>query len=282
MKYVRSFLLITLGVSIVLSGCDTISHMKTNEDPIKNDEIIEDESSFLTSEIFPDGSDKTEKVVSSWDEYFASDEPLIAAISEKNIFLYGKNSHGQVSDEVILHWDNENYHFNWTYLTPRGIFPKMLLTDFEADGKEELAIVLYNNSGTGVAIEELHIVEKMDGKIKDHVFTSDDYLSQLRRAVRFKSFFKENELMGEFSIGDETYSVSLKDYQESEYGKVSETLYMGAIVFFSFQDHQLKAKFGVGLTFEKFFPSIDIGDLHADVEFAHGKFNLKNVRFEDY
>jgi hypothetical protein len=33
------------------------------------------------------------------------------------------------------------------------------LSDFDADGKDELSIILYRGSGTGISIEELHVVE---------------------------------------------------------------------------------------------------------------------------
>lgn len=233
---------------------------------------------------------KTDKVIKSWEDYEASEMPLLAAIPNKDIYLYDTKN-----DQVVLAVGNDKYYYNWLCLTPRFILPKMLVSDFDADGKDELSVVLYSGSGTGVSIEDLHIIEISEGKtlsgnqtgnanpesFKDHIFGQDDYVSQLQKAVSFKTSFKAGELMGEIAIDNKKYIVSLKDFQSEEYGEISEDIIWGNIVSFNSENNKLVAKLGVGIACENFASPDYIGTLYAQVNYKAGKFELTNFRFDE-
>jgi hypothetical protein len=135
-------------------------------------------------------------------------ETLLSSVPDKGIYLHSKEPEG-----VVLTVGASRQEYDWMYMTPRGIEPILLVYDYDSDGKEELSIDLYIGSGTGYAVEELHIVEmygdpapsatgeqsavSQAGLLKDHRFSPDEYLLQLREAVSFKVTAKDGALFGE-------------------------------------------------------------------------------------
>lgn len=281
----RSLWFVCFVALVILTACGSQNTEGDSLDSSNNDvEIVE--TSLTDSELDSDSDSgsaddvlKFEKVVSSWEEFFATDQPLISAIPEKNIYLYGL-VHDEYPDGVVLYWDEDVYDFDWLYITPRFILPRMQLSDFNADGVEELAIILYVNSGTEISIEELHILKKENGQVDDYVFDYDDSISQLENAVDFKAINKDEELLGEITIGNSVYTVNIEKYLPNEYGRVADEIIIGNIVHFSIEDHQLKAEFGVRIFVENLMPPITIGKLYADVEYRLGEFKLENIWFE--
>ncbi len=233
---------------------------------------------------------ENKKVITTPEEYEASSLPILAAIPDKDIFLYDTKN-----EQVILSIRKNKSYYDWQCLTPRFILPQMQLGDFDNDGKDELSVILYTGSGTGVSIQDLHIIEISDGKIlsgnqsdnknsqsyKDHMFSPDDYVSQLKDKISFKTYLDAGQLMGKINDSTKSYTVSLKEFQTDEYGKIRSELYFASIVSFSCEESKLKAEFGVGIICEKLPQACYIGKLSADVEYREGKFGLKNFGFRE-
>lgn len=251
---------------------------------------------------------KNDKVIKDYEDYDAARMPLLSALPDKGIYLYGIKEF----DGVMLFAGEDRQYFDWQYLTPRFILPQMQTGDFDADGKDELAVILYIGSGTGVSIEDLHIVELsgeqnhaeiqpavkdepvlndqpvLEGrpdapkpdKFIDHSFNTDDYVAQLRETVSFKTVAREDELTGLITIGKKIADISLKDYQAKEYGKIDDILALGSIVHFSMKNGKLTAEFGAGITSNTFVSPQYIGTLKADVKYKDEKFILKNLHFQ--
>lgn len=129
--------------------------------------------------------DAPEKVISSYEEYENTKYPLIAADPENNIRLYGVKPQG-----VVLCKDGIEQSFDWSYITPRGILPEIETADFDGDGIYEIGVNLYRGSGTGMSIEQLHIVKpEKDNAGKDcfanYQFMEDDYAAQLTEILQY-------------------------------------------------------------------------------------------------
>jgi len=96
--------------------------------------------------------------------------PVFADLREHDIYLSFAPPFGAVlsakGKEFLFPWSNGE-------LTPRVIVPRLFLSDFDVDGADELAVILYVGSGTGVAIQELHIVELES--MRDSVVTGESF-----------------------------------------------------------------------------------------------------------
>ncbi|QNU67899.1 hypothetical protein EHE19_005470 [Ruminiclostridium herbifermentans] len=245
---------------------------------------------ILESDIEKEFNDKNKKVITTPEEYEASKLPLLAAIPEKEIYLYDTKD-----GQVILSIGGNKSYYDWICLTPRFILPQMQLGDFDKDGLDELSVILYTDSGTGVSIQELHIIELSNVNIslenqsenkktedyKDHMFSADDYISQLKDKISFKTYLDSGQLMGKISIDTKSYTVSLKEFQTDEYGKISSELYFASIVSFTCENNKLKSEFGVGIICENVPQACYIGKISADVEYNEGKFELMNFSFTE-
>ncbi|MGE5678841.1 MAG: hypothetical protein ACM3ZR_12365, partial [Pseudomonadota bacterium] len=95
-----------------------------------------------------------DRVVNYWEEFEASRIPLIAALPEKDIYLYAVKPKG-----VILYVKGTGHYYDWEYLTPRFILPAIYTGDYDSDGEEEVVVVTYTGSGTGYSVQDLHVVE---------------------------------------------------------------------------------------------------------------------------
>ncbi len=230
------------------------------------------------------------KVISSWEEFEAQRFPLIAAIPDKNVYLYAIRNHG-----VILYYNNIGHFYDWNYLTPRFILPLMELADFDSDGKEELAIILYVGSGTGVSIQELHIVEVSEDEIisrdpkdknyfvpnkeyfKDYIFAN--YAEQLKNQVKLHTTKKGSSLCAEVTVGKKVKSFKLENSEDDIDNK---NISLEDIVRFEFEKGKIKAQFALGALRKSYFGPDFIGEINAEVKYDKGGFLLQNLSFQEY
>lgn len=237
---------------------------------------------------------RKEKVVESWEDFEASRLPLIAAIPERDIYLYGVKPRG-----VVLYVKGTGHYFCWEYLTPRFVLPRMYEDDFDSDGDEELAVILYTGSGTGYAVEELHMVEIDEDEVLsrepysqdyfkpnpeyfcDHYFRPESYLARLDEHVALKTYHVKDELMADIKIEGEVSTVSLKQLQSIKQDiSVNDKPSFGNIVSFSLDGGKLVAQFVLGVTGDAFAAPYPIGEISAEVSYKGGTFVLTDLHFE--
>lgn len=199
------------------------------------------------------------------------EDMLIASIPEKDIFLYGR------SNGVLLKVGSMEQEFDWLYMTPRAIMPVTQVYDLDADGEDELVINLYIGSGTGVSVEELHVVEigGTDG-LTDYVF--DTYAALIEQELSFRTDEHKDIITGEIIIGSTSYKVDLTEYR-ADYGAIGDKLIFGDIVSFDNQEGSLSMEIGLGIAVGQSVMPQYIGYLQADVHYQDGAFRLSHLRF---
>lgn len=208
----------------------------------------------------------------------ATIETLIGSIPDKDIYLYGVDPEG-----VKLRVGYREQWFDWLYMTPRGVEPILRMADYDGDGQDELAVDLYIGSGTGVAVEELHIVELSEDGLIDRALAPDDYVAQVNAAVSFKTRrAKSGELFADLKLGTKTVPISLKAYQDDdERGRILDRLAFGSIVSFDLDGERPSIVFGIGFYSENFVTTEYIGYLIADLVYRKdGTFELSDYRYE--
>ncbi len=84
------------------------------------------------------------------------------------------------NETALIRWGDSLAEFDWSFVTPRLFPPRMAALDLDGDGKEELAVLCYTGSGTGVSIYELHVLEKNpDGTLTDYAMPGSLWQEQL-------------------------------------------------------------------------------------------------------
>lgn len=183
-------------------------------------------------------------------------------------------------DRLLLRWGDTLAEFDWPYRTPRTVAPRLRQVDADGDGAEELAVVCCYGSGTGVSIEQLHIVEKNeDGTLTDYRLPEDDFCGgQLTAALRVET------------VEGRTFAVlgrELLEITELTEGRTPpQGLAAGRIVGF---DVDPDDPYGVPIRFrgsawlegEDYLPTVwYAADLSACVRFENGMFTLSGLHLD--
>ena len=104
---------------------------------------------------------------------------LLAELPEQNVALYGVRDR-RGDDRALLRWGGSLAEFDWSFGGPLTVEPRLWCWDADDDGQDEVVLVNHVGSGTGVSIEELHIVEKNeDGTLADYAFPEELWRDQL-------------------------------------------------------------------------------------------------------
>ena len=104
---------------------------------------------------------------------------LLAELPEQDVALYGVRDH-RGADRALLRWEDSLAEFDWNFGGPLIVEPRLWCWDADDDGQDEVVLVNHVGSGTGVSIEELHIVEKNeDGTLADYAFPEELWRDQL-------------------------------------------------------------------------------------------------------
>lgn len=274
------FLIFFMSVCLSLSACTIQDHkiiIPAKEQKITIEHFLGTADDSLSSQQkgLKKGSPvapKKEKVIESWEGFNAANLPVIAAIPDKNIYLYGIKPSG-----VILYVDGNGHYFDWHYNTTRFVLPKMDLGDFDQDGEQELSVIFQIDSGTGFAQEELHIIEL----VQDNCYQAADYLAQLKEQVKFKTYTQEGVLMAEIKLDKEIYLVNLQQLQALDSGIIIDNVVnLGNIVHFKTLNNKITAQFSVGLSSESYPTPLFIGDLYMDIQYDGTNFTFNNMKFE--
>ncbi|SES88608.1 hypothetical protein SAMN05660297_00859 [Natronincola peptidivorans] len=211
---------------------------------------------------------------------------LISAIPNRHIYLYGG------LNKVMLDYEGEKFYYDWSWSTPRNIQPRMYLEDFSNDGNNELAVILHVGSGTGVSIDELHIIEvsqeeylSEDQTHKEYMvknpeyfkaYCYKDYTDQLQREVKMNIKEKPNSTVATIEVNGEKHTINI---QKENKNTLEREIGLGQTIRFDYEEGSLLAAFGIAI----FYPHPDyIGEIAAEVNYEAGRFQLNHMKFVEY
>lgn len=212
--------------------------------------------------------------MTEWDQ---TSEPVALLARTADAALYGLA--GEES-RLLLRWGDTLAEFNWLYRTPRTVAPQLWQVDADGDGVQELAAVCYSGSGTGVSIQQLHIVERNeDGTLTDYCLPEDILCGeQLTQALRTET------------VGDRTFAVLGRELLEitelTEDRAPPQGLIAGSIVEF---DVDPDDPYGTPIRFhgsawlegEDYLPTAWYGaDISAQVLYGNGTFTLSGLHLD--
>lgn len=150
-----------------------------------------------------------------WDEhtnsvYIKNEPKIISSLLEADAKLYPFQETDGSYKGFILEIKGERKYFDWENTVNPTYAPKMLYDDINNDGKNELIIILTVATGTGVHIEEPHI-------ITTDTFTEFIVESPQQIIIdNIKSEITDNKdyVNIQITVGDENFSI-IKEKAES-------------------------------------------------------------------
>ena len=111
---------------------------------------------------------------------------LLAEDPEKAAALYLVEENSERT--LLIRWEDSLAEFSWSLGGPLLADPQFQCWDVDYDGQDEVIVINAIGSGTGVSVDELHVVEKsQDGTLTDNCFPAplwqDDLSGLLSAAV---------------------------------------------------------------------------------------------------
>lgn len=111
---------------------------------------------------------------------------LLAEDPEKAAALYLVEENSERT--LLIRWEDRLAEFSWSLGGPLLVNPQFHCWDVDSDGQDEVIVINSIGSGTGVSVDELHVVEKsQDGTLTDNCFPAplwqDDLSGLLSAAV---------------------------------------------------------------------------------------------------
>lgn len=197
---------------------------------------------------------------------------LLAEAPEADAAFYGL----PLAKSALVRWGDSLAEFSWLFATSRLYLPELYCFDFDGDGQEELVVLCYSDSGTGVSIYDLHVVEKNpDGTLTDY-------------ALPEKLFDLLSERISICSLEERTYAVlgtELLDLTGFFTGEVTDVqgLAAGDIVYYDVNPKRIPqqpVRFrGSAWAESDYFPATGMymADLEARVSYGDGVFTLSDI-----
>lgn len=138
---------------------------------------------------------------------------LLAEAPEADAAFYGLPYSEDAHETALIRWGDSLAEFDWDFLTPRRFLPRMAVMDLDGDEKDELIVLTYVGSGTGVSIYDLHVLEKnSDGSLTDYAMPESLWQEQLPPLLRFVQTDGRNFLI----LGRELLELDMDHVLEGE------------------------------------------------------------------
>ncbi|WP_297871664.1 hypothetical protein [uncultured Oscillibacter sp.] len=84
----------------------------------------------------------------------------IAELPEADAAFYAVDSPDSQEPRAWLEWGDSLVKYDGSFAAPQPVSPRLWCFDVDSDGKDELILVFFTGTGTGVSIEELHVVKR--------------------------------------------------------------------------------------------------------------------------
>lgn len=146
---------------LFLSGCQ----IAKESDPVTNEKLLQSSQIDFaiqdSTQIDPESS--KEPLTSITTPYNESSNTLSARIllaKEDEISLYGDYVLEGMFTEMTVKSSESEAKFPWTNVINETYYPLLIIDDINNDHEEEIIIVLTTAYGTGVNIQEVHIIKK--------------------------------------------------------------------------------------------------------------------------
>lgn len=140
---------------------------------------------------------------------------LLGEVPEADAAFYGLPLlvSGLETVKALIRWGDSLAEFDWDFLTPRRFLPRMAVMDLDGDGKDELIVLTYVGSGTGVSIYDLHVLEKNPaGTLTDYAMPGSLWQERLPPLLRFVQTDGRNFLI----LGRELLEIDMEHVLEGQ------------------------------------------------------------------
>lgn len=150
---------------------------------------------------------------------------LLGELPEVPARIYGEIYDGET---IILEYQGQRRIFSKGFLTPRAVMPEFAAYDYDGDGTQEIGMICYVMSGTGVAITDFSVFDSVEESFDTLYTMSHEEVRQFCEEVSLT--YENNVLRIEAGEDSEKHDLSGTAYE----GMGIRGLALGDITQFSF------------------------------------------------
>lgn len=208
---------------------------------------------------------------------------LIDSVNDSTIGLYENH------DALVLHVNKTYYDLDIPYITPRYVEPRLQVFDLDEDKEDEVIIITYIGSGTGVSVSELHVYELAfsdedtlnDKIVSKTTFLIDDHRQEIANAFQTDIEKKDTQTLLFIKHLDEEYAVDLNKVLESdETIEIINPFYYGDIIDFNINNNNIRMTLGLAVICEDIPIPVYYGNLNIELGYKNGVFSLDRFHIE--
>lgn len=198
------------------------------------------------------------------------DKPyFVSSNSEAEARLYPFQEINGMYDGFILEVNGNRQYFNWKNVSNPTFAPQIIFNDINQDDKKELIIILTTGTGTGVHIEDIHV-------LNPGTFTE----IEVEAPAEIVEQNIDTEIAGDgdkvaihIKIGDEETTV----YKDKEYAATwFDNVSIGNSYHYEVLNNDLVVKMAAQVS-----PAGFIGQIEATYVFDNGKYRAKSITYNN-
>ncbi|MDE7252486.1 MAG: hypothetical protein K2O32_06040 [Acetatifactor sp.] len=205
----------------------------------------------LTEEDFANAktSDQIDNNVDWWQRTLI----LLGELPEVSARIYGEIYGGEM---IILEYQGQRRIFSKGFLTPRAVMPEFAAYDYDGDGTQEIGMICYVGSGTGVAITDFSVFDSVEESF-DTLYTMP-YEEVLQFCDEVSLTYENGVLRIDAGEDSEEHDLSGTAYE----GMGIQGLALGDITMFSFgESGEVYCDVALALALEEQVTPFFVGEL---------------------
>nr|WP_315021672.1 M56 family metallopeptidase [uncultured Aminipila sp.] len=218
-----------------------------------------------------------------WNTFLGSDRTiaLVADIPKEAIYVYGLKENGTEEGTYSLHGicikqgnDIQVLDIDWGVY---GELPKLQYEDYDNDGIKELAMISKSANGTGISLNDLHILERSNTNgWTDYSFGSDDWSDIINNKLAYQ--VEDGTLTIAINGEDTGDKINLKSLEE-KWGYKLNSIYVGNYGEFNFKDGKIYLQVLPTASVDSWATPQLISETYIQMEVLYykGEFELKNA-----
>lgn len=190
---------------------------------------------------------------------------ILAEIPEKNIRLYYQSEEAGMYKNLVLKIEDREKIFYWESVSSETYAPRLMLADLNEDKQKDLIIILTKATGTGVNIQEVHVIDV--DKLQEVAVESP--MDIIKKNVKTKLSMEEIEI----TINKDTIKLG-SEYIDAAPENLFSDVAFGNIVNFEIEDNKLTA-----IVPGQISPSSFIGEVKILYAFQDNMYVMNNIMF---
>lgn len=208
----------------------------------------------------------------------AQNDQLVATVENDQAYL-----HLTGPDSFTLKFKGVSGNFNWPSDSARYNEPIMRVFDYDNDGQKEVAIALCVGTGTGLHLEELHIVKTENSKLADYACAAQEYEKLIADNVLCNIVNEQDKMLVKLSSAKSNITIDITGYAKDYEAKPADiAFYYGDVIYFQLKnDGIIEFEAPLAIKAQDTWDIFYIAQLTAKVVFSNGKFSITDVQLKE-